>query len=323
MNKLTNAKQVNQKHTPKEVNLSYISLLEKGCLLKDIARINGVSIPYVSKVIKRLKACGAVSRIGYGVWNVDRSLYYSHLKQVNQITGCRSRDTPPVRGHGFRFFVRLPEADYGKFMGKADFVFKEVPGGFSFELFGHRVKLFLSGSLDVYFKSGWSVYADSSHVSFRAALVELERILVRFECLFDIGLSRPFKFGVTRQHYALIKNELAKDCDDRKEKLKVLAEDGRTWLLVDNSFALHELEAQHQVTARDDSEKVKAFFNGVREVEGFTPQFVLGMFKGLIEDRAFHAENMRRHVEAIETLGVKVAAFSDVVEKFVKDHQKP
>lgn len=259
------AKVVNQSAKGKKVYFTYMDFLKSGLTPAQIARKEGVSKQYVSKVLRPLKACGAVSRVGYGVWKVEPEKYEAALKVVNLNASVGGKAKGSVRGHGFRFLVRTRLMDWGRLVSG-----RRCPmGGFLVEVLGHKLKLFRR-SFEVYFRKGWSAFGPDSLVTFRAALAELGKVVGKLERLYGVDLGRPLKLRVSRQHYALVRNELAKEYNLKKEKLRVLAEDGKTWLLIDNSYQLEELETQHRETARRDNEYVRQVFNEIRDGANFT-----------------------------------------------------
>jgi len=83
-----------------------------------------------------------------------------------------------------------------------------------------------------------------------------------------------------KAHYSEINNELAQDCEKKKEKIKIFArEDGKLWFQIDNSFNLHEAETQHPATAKEDIDKVKVFFDDLRELDGLVMSDILKVMR--------------------------------------------
>ena len=81
---------------------------------------------------------------------------------------------------------------------------------------------------------------------------------------------------VVAAHYAEVGCEIARDYVRRGEPLKVYAlEDGKLAFLVDQSHGRVEFEALHPVSGGRDAGSVHQFLEGLRAVEGFTPQFML------------------------------------------------
>lgn len=191
--------------------------------------------------------------------------------------------------------------------------FCEFRQGLSLEVRGHRVKVF-SKSFEVYFKPSWSGFAESADASYGLALGELREVVGEFQRLLGVRLPGKLRFSVGRQHYALVRNELARDYLDRGVKLGLVGEDGKLWLLIDNSLQLEELETVHAERARPDNDKVKAWFEGVR-CTGITPGFILESFDRLIADRGFYAENLKSHVEVVRELGVQVRRLGDKIDR--------
>ena len=127
----------------------------------------------------------------------------------------------------------------------------------------------------------------------------------------DFGVSKKNpQFKVSRQHYALIKNALAKQCDREGKKLEVSNERGQ-WFIIDNSFNLHEAETIHPQTAEQDNIKIQNFFNGIKKFEGFTPEFVVNSIGQTNQNLENYAIHLKSHVESVQKLG-------DAVQKLVQ-----
>jgi len=313
------------KHLP-DVYLSIYSLIEKGFCPAQIAPKIGKTKQALNRYIMRLKVCKAISKVSYGVWQthgIDR------LKEVNRSKHITARPSSHfisstvceggVRGHAFRFSVVLPRVsgwfDRRRFFRLKKIPFKSIPYGESLEIRGHRVKVF-DRSLDVYFYPGWSAFSDDAEVSYAYAVLELNHVLTRFENLVGVNV-RPYRFSVSRQHYSLVKNALAKQYLKDRVKLEVFNPDGSKWFIIDNSYHLEEAESCHKEDARTDTRKVQDFFNGVKQT-GITPGFILQGFDSLIKDRQFYAENNRKHVEVIGALGDSVKELTRVVKGLKK-----
>lgn len=164
-----------------------------------------------------------------------------------------------------------------------------------------------------------SYIAETPTLARKDAVAKFLRVVRGLERLMRANFSQfgKYKFRVSRQHYALIKNSLARqylDNEYNKKKLHIYSGRG-LWLLIDNSYNLEELEAVHKNTAVKDSTKVQNFFNGLDMVEGYTPQFVMKAIMKNAEHLEFHAENMRSHVKAVQQLGEAVRLLTEKVEK--------
>lgn len=301
--------------------------IKQGFNPAQIAKKTGKSKQALNHYIRQLRACKAISKVGYGVWNAldrDRINEVKIGKKYTVRTPSRFISSTvvngEVRGHAFRFVVRLPVISgwelRREFLRRFQIRFKCIPYGESLEIRGHRVKVF-SRSLDIYFNAGWSSFTGDAETAYSYAILELKHVLTRLENLLgiDIKRKRGYVFKVARQHYSLVKNALAKDYLKNKVKLKVSNPDGSLWFIIDNSYHLEEAEACHAEDARDDTKKVQDFFNGVKST-GITPDFILHSLDSLVKDRAYYAENLRDHVKAINELREGVNTFVKVVKDF-------
>lgn len=101
-------------------------------------------------------------------------------------------------------------------------------------------------------------------------------LLARLENRLNVLLfkEQSHNISLVRQHYAEIHNEIATDLERRGDKLKIKAQDGRLWLVIDYSkpdgVNLNECETVHPQTAKQDMGGVKAVFDDVRR---FYPEF--------------------------------------------------
>ncbi len=227
--------------------------------------------------ISSLKSNGYIKKIGYGVWQI--------LKEFDAKTSLKTRrvgkdaigehetslkpDT--VRGHGFLFVLDVPRKLHNwllraDILRKANIPFQQVNtlGNRQQILFKGR-KIQLTDRKVLVFEPA-SYMADTAKDSHSYAIIEfleLVKSLERYVGASFISAGR-YRFKVARQHYALVKNALAKQYDKEKKKLHCYTADG-LWFEIDNSFNLHEAETLHPKTAVDDNEKVQDFFNGIKE----------------------------------------------------------
>ena len=159
-----------------------------------------------------------------------------------------------------------------------------------------------SKSIVIYEKSSYlaETSKESQERAIQDMLVLMKSLEKHLQANFKTG--RYYKFKVSRQHYSLIKNALAQQYDKEGNKLQVYNEDG-LWFLIDNSFNLHEAETVHPKTSVDDNKKVQDYFNGVKKLENYTPQFVVNSMQGIQNNQLVFAENMKSHIKAIQDVG--------------------
>lgn len=228
-----------------------------------------------------------------------------------------------VRGHAFQFTLSINPnlRNWNKreeILQKLGVKYKPLNvfgGGQAFEFNGRKVWL-TRKSIIVFEKSSYMALSSTEArkyavYDFLAFIGALERYLRA-----DFGATRQdrLKFKVSRQHYALIKNALAKQYDKEGKKLEVSNERGQ-WFIIDNSFNLHEAETIHPETADKDNLKVQAFFNGIKKFEGFTPEFVVNSLGGVMQTQELFAKNIESHVSAIQELAVGVKELTQKIKE--------
>jgi len=118
---------------------------------------------------------------------------------------------------------------------------------------------------------------------------------------------------VSRQHYALIKNSLAKQYDKEGKKLFCYTKDG-LWFIIDNSYNLHEAETIHPNTALTDNEKIQNWFNGLKETP-ITPEQILQMQYNQTKQQEYYAKNIKTHTESIIKLKENISIMNKLLKK--------
>ncbi|MBM3191435.1 MAG: hypothetical protein FJZ63_02110 [Chlamydiae bacterium] len=275
--------------------------------------------------LSSLKQKGLIKKIGYGVWETSTNINPQEVQKTTRLTHinpqqiCTSFAPDTVRAHAFQFTFEVPEnlRNWDKrkeILQKLGISFKELKvfgGGEQIEFKGRKVWL-TNKSIIIFEKA--SYLAETAEQAKSYAVAEALETIKAFEHHIQANLGR-YRFKVSRQHYALIKNALAKQYDKEGNKLYVASEQGSFWFIIDNSFNLHEAETIHPKTAVQDNKKIQDFFNGVKQLEGFTPQFVvnsLGIQAQNIENYAVH---LKSHVKSVQDLGAAVLELVKVVKE--------
>lgn len=290
--------------------LSILSRIKKGQSPAQISKDLGIKKQRLNHYIATLKREGCIEKIGYGVWEFVKD-FPKRSKSKPIVIGKNSGGglvPNTVRGHGFLFKLELPknfrnwdkrEEILKKLKVKYDpyYVGGVIRGQ---RITSQKTKVALTNkSIIINFPE--SYIAETSKLAKKDAVAKFLRVVKSVERLLraDFSFMGKYKFRVSRQHYALIKNSLARQYLEDGKKLAVYSGRG-LWLLIDNSFNLEELETVHPKTADTDNAKVQDFFKGLDLVEGFTPQFVL---KALAENNAqllAYAEQNKEHLALIQ-----------------------
>lgn len=271
------AKEVSKSTRRKISDLFIVQQLKKGLRPSQICEEFSLNKKTLQYHLSSLRRRGIINKIGYGVWEIKKEL---PQKEVSKSTRVGRHNTQKfrlllrpdiVRGHAFQFVLSLPK-NMRNWDRREELL---TEAGIKFEplahIFGGGQRIILNGNKVHLTNKSIVIYEQESFIAdlasesqshaishFLAFVKALERHLRA-----DFSTFGVYRFKVTKQHYALIKNALAKQYDKEGKKLQCYAANG-LWLEIDNSFNLHELETPHPRTSVDDNEKVQKFFNYVK-----------------------------------------------------------
>lgn len=296
--------------------------------IKQISEGLGVTRQRLNPYVSSLKEAGVIKKVGYGCWEILKELEVKDVKKLSRVAQIKPHkflhlkpDT--VRGHAFQFTLQLP-VDFRNWdkreelLTKAGIKFKPIKifgGGQSLDFKGRKVHL-TNKSVIIYEKE--SFIEELASESQSKAISHFLRLVKSLERHLRANFS-PYRFKVSRAHYSLIKNALARQYDDENKKLQVYNDKG-LWFLIDNSFNLHELEIiqnrEGPQKAVDRNEGMQQWVKQMDETNyEVTPKFILTAMNGIQQNQAVFAENMVSHVKAIQDLANAVNELKEVVKK--------
>ena len=312
----------------KSFYLSALELIKEGKNPTKICDILEVTKQRLNYYLSTLKRCGCIEKIGYGTWKYIKDFDEKEVKKT-VVIGRNSGDTlkpNDVRGHGFLFKLELPNKF--KNWNKRENILNQLKikhrpyyvGGIKRgqRLTAQNTKVALTDkSILVNFPE--SYIRETATLAQKDAIAKFLRVVKHLERILRANFSQfgKYKFKVSRQHYALIKNSLARQYlnnEYNSKKLHVYAGRG-LFLLIDNSYNLEEIESVHKDTAVKDNEKVQDFFSGLDMVEGYTPQFVLKAIANNTRNLGNYAQHLTAHVESITKLGTSVEELTKLVKE--------
>lgn len=229
-------------------NEIYNLLCEEGLSIKAIANRRQTSLKAVYKTINILKKKGKLSR-GFKAYEKERGTIEPFFKDLG-------KNKPKIRLHGQQFRIKIISSSekYGIIKKKSN-IFK------------------IDGSTVCLHKNSLSVFNTNSYVgndetsALALASGYIDKLLWKLEEKLNIIIVKSdyTNSKIVRSHYAETQNGLAKDLERKDLKLKITTdEDGKIWLMVDNSFNLHEFEHPHPVSNADDMFIMRPFFNDLR-----------------------------------------------------------
>lgn len=194
---------------------------------------------------------------------------------------------------------------------------------------GNTVRLYKK-SIEIY--SGQSFWADVPTGVLAPSSLYWTRFLARAEDELGAILykERSNNVKLVKGELAEIGNELAFDMNSREAKLTVFGDDGKAWLLIDNSWKLQELETVHPQKHVSDMEKVVKVFNDYREhPETPVPSEIYKIQQSILNNQEqttlltlkntqhldYYAENIAAHVQVMKDIREYMKEFNEVVRK--------
>lgn len=299
----------------KSLYLPIIDQLEGTTNLSKIQKNLGLSKQQLNYYLGRLKKMGLVKHKGDGWYEPVKG-----SKNSTKYGNLFKKDSS--RGHAYVWRVELPKEITGwekriKILEKKGINFKRV-GVLKttprIKALGRKVWL-CNDHLRIFDTKKASYYGDTAKESRPIATLELFRIVTCLENKLGF-LLKPFKFSIQKEHYALIKNDLAIDQNQKGVIMQIRDDMGNVWLLVDDSLGEGgELENIGKKSYKTNIPMQKWWNDNKKHGFEVTPTFILEQFSKLIEDRQFYAENNKSHVEAIQILGQTVRELKEEVKK--------
>ena len=292
------------------------SSIDSGKTTKEICKENKLSKQKLQYYLDNLKKDGAIKKIGYGVWQTSKD-----------------RVANLCRGHGFMWYIKLPHEikEWDKQLEKKGINYKRINRGFTYQIYFKDNKIWLSkNSLIIY--DIHSYFGSNAIESRKYSFFELKSILNGLELKLGINLRTKegnFMVRPARQHYSLIKNCLAIQCNKEGKKINVYNEKG-IWFTIDNSFNLDEAETIHPKTALTDSLGIQKYFNEHKETKfEITPKFILNSFNQMIaiqletnKQLLEYKEQNRQHLSLIKDYRKENIAWRKGTIKEIKEELK-
>lgn len=285
-----------------------INLIKQGKNLQDIADHFNVSKQLLNYHILPLKALNIINKRGL-VWlinkkNLSKLNYIPDLKKSRKLMmGGRDGDSftnqpNTIRGHGYQFSLKTPEIKNIKQRLKRHSPY-EIKGGVGLILQRHKINIYKE-TIRIYFPEGKSYLTEKPIIAFFMALYDCKLIIKRLERLLNrkLSINRQYWIKPTKQHYGLIKSDLAIQLEKEGKKLTVRDKKGKIWMLVDNSFNFQETEFIDNIKSIDDSTVAQKNFNLIRNLS----------LKEIID-------NQKRTNEALEYMDKNIQKLTKLVYK--------
>lgn len=301
-------------HTPpnsqKDCESIVYSHLKKGLAPCQIYQNGILTKSQTYYAVSKLKKRG-LKMVSPGVWQFTNTHHVGkpHTPLIHK----------KVRAHGITATLKIKNLkgwnDRVPKLQKSGISYKSIPQGQ--KIIVDNVKTWLTDKSIVFYLP-YSWFDETARKAAQKAMSYLLNLIGGLEKRLKVSsfkINGFYHIKFTRQHYALVKNELARQYNNDKKKLIVYDEKG-LWLLIDNSMNLHELETLHPKTAQYDNERVQESFNAIKE--GFTNRFLAESINAVTQNQEMFAKNIESHIGAIKDLSEGVIALRNEVKRLRK-----
>ncbi len=184
-----------------------------------------------------------------------------------------------INGHAFMFTLSIPKELLGWWKSREKILAEKKIESKPLNIFGGGQGIILDGKKIHLTSKSIIIFESASYVrklakeSKSTAIYYFQKFIKKLERTFDKELKERgrYRFRVSRQHYALIQNSLAKQYNSEHKKLEVYNGKGRLIYLIDNSPTEANLrgenhfEAVNPETSDKDIDPAQKFFKSLDE----------------------------------------------------------
>lgn len=278
-------------------------------LLKIQKKLN-ISKQNLAYYLRGLKRNGYIVQKGRG-W------YEPTEKSKNSTKYHKFLQKDFIRGHAYVWKIEVPQEikDWNKrieileknnFKFKLVGVLKKIP---SIKVLGRRVWL-CNKHIRVFDKPKSSYYGQNAIESKKSSFYEILLIVRVLNNKLSINL-KPKDIYFQKEHYALIKNDLAIDHNKRREQVHVSDEFGE-WLLIDDSLGEGgELENIGKKAFQTNIPMQKWWNDNKKHNFKVTPTFLLESMNQVTQNQIMFAQNIERHMNILDEMRKTLKAIQE------------
>ena len=284
-----------------------LALIKSGDNPSKISKDLGIPKQTINYYVGKLKKLGCIEKKGYGTWD--------YLQEVPKVPKGSQRgkssdlSKKQIRGHAFiwkiEFYDPYDWKNIIKNYKKKKLTFQTISNGKVYRTIFNSRKIWLT-------KRGMVIYEPLDFIgksSFQVkgtAVFEMDKLIKGL--LSDLNVKlKPYRFTTSREHYAIIKNELAKQYNDTKKKMFIRNESGTVWMWIDFSHGVNELENNEVVVNR----QLQKFWNSNKDHNfKVDADFILKGFQETTKQIKENAKNLdqyavhlKAHVKSVQDLG--------------------
>ena len=302
------------KSSKKLILLHIISELKKGNNPSKISKKHNIKKQTLQYYLRQLKELGCIERQGYGIWKVLKEVSISNKARQKKY----QKNNTQIRGHAFNWKVKFKyQIDWKRRLEKSKIKFQMIGiNKTTPRIIFKNKKIWLTKTGLIIYEPK-SFFSKSSYTSKGMAVWELDKTIKALGRTLKIDLG-GYYFTTSREHYGMIKNELARQYNDKKEKLFIRDDEG-IWMWIDDSHSLSELETNEPKNSRG----VQNWYNDMKKHNfEVTPSFILNTMNGIQQNQMMFNQNFESHVSAIKELGSSVRRLANQIIRLEKENKK-
>ena len=250
----------------KTLYFTVLGRLEKNTNLTEIQKELNISKQHLYYYLRRLRNDGLIANISRGYWEVNKGVEHPTKRSKN------------IRGHAFIWTIKLDRKyNWIQKLKKFNIKYKLIRNSFP-RIFIKNRKVWL-GKKTITIYESHSFYGENAIQSRKYAVISLLEILDVLERKIHASIKR-LHFKPVREHYGMIKNDLAQQCNRQGDKIYVRDDLDGEWMWVDDSVGMHgELETGGKGITKDRAElnlEVQKWYNDHKKHNfKVTPSFLL------------------------------------------------
>jgi len=180
------------------------------------------------------------------------------------------------------------------------------------KVLGRKIWL-CNNNLRIFDKKGNSYYGEDAKESRYKAFYEIKLIVNALNNKLGIFL-KPSRINFQKEHYALIKNDLAIE-ENRKGNIVRISDEEGEWLLIDDSLEMGgELENVGKKAYKTNIPMQKWWNDNKKHNFKVTPSFLLESIHQVTQNQSMFNQNFESHVKSIKQLGNSADANAKAIE---------
>jgi len=294
----------------------YLPIIRELKIDTNLGRIKkklGLKKENLNYYLRQLKKQGIITQKGRGWYEVSKK-----SENLTKYGNFLSKDIS--RGHAYIWNVILTKKikNWDKrinILKKKNINYKLVGAKETtprIKVLGRKVWL-CNNHIRIFDKKKSSYYGETAKESRETSLKELLLIVGALECKLGV-LLKPFSFSYQKEHYALIKNDLAID-QNRKGVIWRIEDESGEWLLIDDSLEQRgELETVGKKAFKTNI-KLQKWWNDNKKYDfKVTPTFLLESINQVTQNQQMFNQNFESHVQSIKQLGNSADANAKAIE---------